>query len=264
MQNNILHINEIFKSIDGEGARTGQPSIFIRFSGCNLNCEYCDTKYALNGNQYDSRYTSIDKVIDKIISLSIPNKDIKFPDVVNNITITGGEPLLRQKEIIEVLDGLYNKPEYRFEINIETNGSINPDSFVYLYSKSKFSRLDKNDLFFTFDIKTLSAGTKACNACINDKGEPVFLYNATLSGSHKHKNVIKAVVGSKEDLDYILSIYDKFPNVRDYYDWYISPVFREIEAKELVDYVLSHESCNNWRVQVQLHKIIWDPNERGV
>jgi 7-carboxy-7-deazaguanine synthase len=100
-----MKINEIFYSIQGEGNWTGLPNIFIRTSGCNLRCSYCDTKYAYNSYK--------EMKIKEIIN------DIKKYNC-NYICITGGEPLIH-KEIIDLINNLIR---YNYKISIETNGSI--------------------------------------------------------------------------------------------------------------------------------------------
>ena len=98
-------INEIFYSLQGEGNWAGLPNIFIRTTGCNLRCSYCDTKYA-----YDSgEEMSIETILDNI---SI------YP--CKYICITGGEPLL-QNEIMNLINALLKRKYY---ICLETNGSI--------------------------------------------------------------------------------------------------------------------------------------------
>ncbi|MEF8848107.1 MAG: radical SAM protein [Candidatus Thermoplasmatota archaeon] len=99
-----MKINEIFYSIQGEGKWTGLPNIFIRTTGCNLRCEYCDTKYAY----YQGKNMEIKEIEDKIS---------KYP--CKNICITGGEPLL-QKDITELITKLTTK---KYSMLIETNGS---------------------------------------------------------------------------------------------------------------------------------------------
>ena len=63
---NEFHVSEIFSSIEGEGKRTGYMSTFIRLTGCNLRCSYCDTKYAQIKGKDDSEVLSIDELIDRI------------------------------------------------------------------------------------------------------------------------------------------------------------------------------------------------------
>ena len=100
-----MDINEIFYSIQGEGSWTGIPNIFIRTTGCNLRCSYCDTKYAY----YEKKNMTINEIIDVISKYKC-----------KNICITGGEPLL-QKETINLIDTLIKN---NYKICLETNGSI--------------------------------------------------------------------------------------------------------------------------------------------
>lgn len=106
-------INEIFASIQGEGSRTGERCVFVRFQGCNLNCPYCDTKDAIKLD--DSRSMS-----DIDISVEIDNYE-----GINTIVFTGGEPLLYlDRNIME-----YFKPPYPdddekvYNVIIQTNGT---------------------------------------------------------------------------------------------------------------------------------------------
>ncbi len=98
-------INEIFKSIQGESSYAGLPCCFIRLTGCNLKCSYCDTSYAFHDGQ--------EMNISSIIS-NIDNSGIKL------VEITGGEPLL-QKETPLLIETLLKK---KFSVLVETNGSV--------------------------------------------------------------------------------------------------------------------------------------------
>ena len=106
----MFKLNEIFISQQGEGLYSGYKSLFIRLSGCNLACSFCDTqhqKYTL---------TSIEEI--KIIIL---DSNIQY------IVITGGEPLLQQQQIILLLKQLELQ---NFHITIETNGTIKIDKYL--------------------------------------------------------------------------------------------------------------------------------------
>ena len=100
---------EIFSSINGEGTRAGQLAVFVRMQGCNLNCTYCDTKWA---NEADAKFhwTSTEEILELLRSMEI-----------KNVTITGGEPLLQEK-IGELLEAMAKEENLRVEI--ETNGSV--------------------------------------------------------------------------------------------------------------------------------------------
>jgi len=122
-----MKINEIFFSIQGEGKWTGLPNIFIRTSGCNLRCLFCDTKYA-----YDK---GTDKTINEIL-----NEISKFS--YKYVCITGGEPLL-QKDIFDLINILIKK---NYVVSIETNGSIEIKGL---------SQIDK--LMISMDVKCPSS-----------------------------------------------------------------------------------------------------------
>lgn len=106
MNNKELKISEIFYSHQGEGKYVGHESIFLRLSGCSLNCIYCDSRYADEG-----RMINIKDIIKEF-------KKYKS----NNLVITGGEPMLQQNGLIELLIRLKNK----YFVTIETNGTIIP------------------------------------------------------------------------------------------------------------------------------------------
>ena len=108
-----MKINEIFYSIQGEGRWSGLPNIFIRTSGCNLRCTYCDTKYAYE----KGKEMNISEILEKIE---------KYP--CKKICITGGEPLL-QKDINSLIKNLIS---LNYDISIETNGSIAIKKIAYL------------------------------------------------------------------------------------------------------------------------------------
>ena len=167
---------------------------------------------------------SIDEIIDKV-------KEISY----TNITLTGGEPLL-QKNSIKLIDRLI---EEGFLVNIETSGSIDITPL-----------LDK-DVIITIDYKTLASG-------MNDK--------MILSNFDKLRaiDVLKFVCDRNdfEDIKRLLKGYE----IKSYI--YFSPIFKQIQPYELVDFLkeLHQDGFNTrkMRVQVQLHKVIWDPNLRGV
>jgi len=132
-----MKINEIFYSIQGEGKWTGLPNIFIRTTGCNLRCEYCDTKYA-----YEiGKEMSIKKIIDKI-------KEYPF----KKICITGGEPLL-QEDIYELINEL---TKLGYKICLETNGSLE-------ITKLK----NNNSLMISLDLKCPSSNMQE-KMCFNN------------------------------------------------------------------------------------------------
>ncbi|KEJ00918.1 radical SAM protein [Clostridium botulinum A2B7 92] len=215
---------EKFVSINGEGTRCGQLAIFIRFAGCNLNCSYCDTLWA---NEKDVFY--------EVLSSNDIYEYIKAKKI-KNVTLTGGEPLM-QKGIIELLKLLSEDNEINVEI--ETNGSILLNKFFNI----------KNSPSFTMDYKLPSSSME--NKMVLDN----FKYLTK-------KDTVKFVSGSIGDLEKAKEIINRYDLV-DKTNVYISPVFGKINFDTIVEF-MKNNKMNGVNLQLQLHKIIWEPSKRGV
>lgn len=147
----------------------------------------------------------------------------------NRVTLTGGEPLIHNN--VDKL--IWELTHQDFEVNIETNGSISILPFCI------------SNTIITMDYK-----------CPSSKMEEFMLLENL--NFLRNTDVLKFVVSTYEDLDKCRIIRSKVSaNV------FISPVFGEIEPKDIVSYMLTH-NMNDCRVQLQLHKYIWGPNQRGV
>lgn len=221
-----MNVVEIFESIEGEGIRAGYPAIFIRLYGCNLRCSYCDTRYGCEGEDY----TVVS--VHEIVSYCKKNFDCC------RVTVTGGEPLIHPG--IEVLLDKLTLAGY--EVNVETNGTKLPIHF-----NKEGSACRPGSVFYTMDYKCPLSG-------MSDRMDMQAL------SSLGPKDVLKFVVGSKEDLDKALEVYETLNTDAQVF---FSPVFGQIEPKEIVDYLLKRK-LNDCRVQIQLHKVIWEPDKRGV
>ena len=227
-QNNYtIRVVEQFVSINGEGKRAGQLALFIRFAGCNLNCEYCDTKWANEADVSYQEYT-----LDELYQLIKESK-------VHNVTLTGGEPLI-QPHIDKLLDILRLDDTLRIEM--ETNGSV--DIVPFLTSKA----LD--NVSFTLDYKTGVSGMES----------KMFLKNYV---NLRRQDTVKFVVGSRADLEKAKSIIEDYHLVEKGCGIYLSPCFGKIEPEQMVDFLVEHR-LNDINIQLQLHKFIWDPEQRGV
>ena len=104
-ESKMLKVNEIYLSVQGESSYTGLPCVFIRLTGCNLRCIWCDTAYAF----YEGKSMSIDEIVGKV-----KNFGVKL------IEITGGEPLM-QENVYPLMNGLIEKG---FQVLLETGGSL--------------------------------------------------------------------------------------------------------------------------------------------
>lgn len=184
----------------------------------------CNLKCEYCDSQYACEGTDY-----SIMSISEILKSIEFWECPF-ITVTGGEPLIHPG--IEQL--LIALKDVGYEVNVETNGTQMP--------------IQLPRVFYTMDYKTNASG-------MSDRMNEEAFKN--LVG----KDVVKFVVGSKEDLEQALEFVERinltYPSI------YISPVYGKIEACELVEFMQQHR-LYNWRVQLQLHKYIWNPEMRGV
>ncbi len=132
----MLKVNEIFFSIQGESTYAGKPSVFVRLTGCNLRCTYCDTKYAYEeGTDF-----SIQEIVKQVEKYNC-----------SLVEITGGEPLF-QKETPELINELISSG---FEVMLETSGSkdisnLNKKTKIILDVKTPSSGMDSKNLYSNF------------------------------------------------------------------------------------------------------------------
>jgi len=213
-----LKVNEIFYSIQGESSFAGRPCVFIRLSGCNLRCAYCDTQYAYEaGNEMD-----IKDILDKI---SVYNCRL--------VEVTGGEPLV-QKETPELVRQLLDKG---YKVLLETNGSMD------------ISIIDKQCIRIV-DIKCPSSGEKDSNDLDNLK-------------RLGNKDELKFVIADRADYDYAKEILELVYGIcPGSVAVHFSPCFGKMDIRKLSHWIL--EDFLDVRLNLQLHKLIWDPHEKGV
>ena len=216
-----MRVVEKFVSINGEGLRSGELAVFIRFANCNLRCSYCDTKYSFINPIYTEE--SIDEIVEYVKSTG-----------VKNVTLTGGEPLI-QNEIKELMIELSNIGN---RIEIETNGSINIAPYFNI-----------PNVTFTLDYKLKGSGMEKYMDLTN--------YNLL-----RKNDVIKFVVSDYDDLEKTKEIIKKYDLINKA-NCLISPVWGRIEFEEIVNF-LKDNKLNDVKMQLQIHKIIWDKDKRGV
>lgn len=219
-----FEVVEKFVSINGEGQKAGQLAVFIRFKGCNLNCGYCDTKWA---NEPSAPFVEMteDEIYDYIKSTA-----------VKNITLTGGEPLLRDN--IDILLKRLASDD-SLNVEIETNGSVLIEPFT---------GIDKRPSF-TLDYKLGGSGMERFMKTEN--------YNCL-----QKCDTVKFVVSSVSDLERAVEIISEY-GLDKKCGVYLSAVFGKIEPADIVDFMIE-KNLNDVNLQLQLHKFIWDPNKRGV
>lgn len=216
-----MNVIEIFASIDGEGKRQGFLTTFLRLHDCNIRCSYCDTLYSY-GDNITFESMNVQAVADTIEQLGN-----------YRITITGGEPLLQEIAVIELIDELTSR-NHQYDFNIETNGTIIPSFY-------------RNNVWFTYDYKTPSS--------LAEDAMSLDIFKVATQ-----EDIIKFVVGSIQDLDRMDEILKIYPTKAQIF---VSPVWEHIEGATIIDYMKAH-NWQNVRFQLQIHKFIWDPNAKGV
>ena len=217
-------VAEKFISINGEGKSAGELAVFIRFRKCNLQCAYCDTLWA---NHEDSPA--------ELLSLQ---SLVNFADVsgVKRVTLTGGEPLL-QKHLALLVTELM---KHHHHVEIETNGSISIRELALLEYRPAF----------TLDYKLPSSRMEH------------FMLTENYQYLDRNLDVVKFVAGSRKDLEKALEIIQNYDLINKC-QIYFSPVFGAINPADIVEFLKIHH-LNQVRLQLQLHKFIWNPEEKGV
>ena len=231
-----MKVTEIFVSLSGEGVHAGIPTVFVRLTGCNLRCVYCDTKYAFEGGEGLTPAQIVDRVR-------------RFNSKCKWAMITGSEPLLSNEhdlfELVRQLKGL------EYSIEIETNGSIDPPpagSFGW------FSLVDS----WNVDVKCPSSG-------------PAYgSFRRRWLTKLRKRDQLKFVVGTEEDLNFVRGFLN---GNRCRATKLISPMLPNSPNSQFGDVLMSQrpwlqtvwEFCvkNNVRWSFQQHKLVFG-NKKGV
>lgn len=228
-----MFITEIFKSIQGESTYAGLPCVFVRLTGCNLRCKWCDTAYAFHGG---TKY-SIANVMTRVAELQGNAK--KAGGELKLVEITGGEPLL-QPETPELARRLLNEG---YKVLIETSGerdvSILPREVVKIV-----------------DVKCPDSG---------ESGK----FNLANLDAMDQKDEIKFVIASRRDYEFAREFAAEHRLAERVREVLFSPVFAdsegkwpEMSAQTLAEWILADGL--RVRLGLQIHKFIWDPAMHGV
>lgn len=228
-----MFITEIFKSIQGESSYSGLPCIFVRLTGCNLRCKWCDTAYAFHGG---TKY-GLDDILRRAAEFSGGREN--GGRNVRLVEITGGEPLL-QPETPELARRLLDSG---YTVLIETSG------------ERDISQLPR-EVVKIVDVKC------------PDSGEGGKFNLANLEALEK-KDEIKFVIASRRDYDFAREFMAEHRLSERVHEILFSPVFADpagawpaMDARELAEWILADNLPV--RLGLQLHKFVWDPAMHGV
>jgi 7-carboxy-7-deazaguanine synthase len=229
-------ITEIFKSVQGEGTRAGLPCVFVRLTGCNLRCTWCDTAYAFHGGTK----MTVDEVLRRVAELS--GKGSKTGHVrpaIPLVELTGGEPLL-QEEVYPLAEKLLAAGH---TVLIETSG----ERFI--------GRLP-GAVIKIVDVKCPDSG----------EADTFQMDNLAALGP---EDEVKFVLATRRDYEFARDFTARHRLAERVGQVLFSPVFKDPAGKWPA---LSPRTVSEWlledalpvRLSLQLHKFIWDPAARGV
>ncbi len=242
-----LVVNEVYLSLQGESTFAGLPCVFVRLTGCNLRCSYCDTAYAFT----EGRRQDFAAILEEVGRLAEPYSSM--PPVDGHrmplVELTGGEPLL-QTNTHSLMSELADRG---FTVLIETSGAHD------------ISRIDPR-IRRIVDLKCPSSGEVARNRWEN---LPLL----------RHTDELKFVIGTREDYAWAkdtLARHDLARRCPLLFSWVhplspeqqnpvlkpVPPGHTPISRQELVKAIVA--DALPVRFQAQLHKIIWPPEQRGV
>ena len=231
-----MFITEIFKSIQGEGTRAGLPCIFVRLTGCNLRCTWCDTAYAFHGG----KKMSVDGVLARVDELAGRHGNDKGCDAnVPLVELTGGEPLL-QEEIYPLAQKLLG---VGYAVLIETSG----ERFI--------GRLPQ-EVIKIMDVKCPDSG----------EADTFEIKNLDAIGANDE---VKFVLSTRRDYEFARGFTREHQLAQRVRAVLFSPVFEDpegkwpgLEPRSLVEWILADGL--QVRLGLQLHKFVWDPATKGV
>lgn len=236
----MMTITEIFRSIQGEGTRAGLPCIFVRLTGCNLRCTWCDTAYAFHGGTK----MNVEEVLASVEKLSNPSAEPQpgahgLSQKLSLVEITGGEPLL-QPDVVPLARKLL---EGGYRVMIETSGERPVDVLP-------------REVIKIMDVKC------------PDSGEPGTFRVENLEAVDA-KDEIKFVISTRRDYEFARDFTARHDLVRRVHQVIFSPVHADPEgvwpamsSRDLAEWILADGLPV--RLGLQIHKFIWHPAARGV
>jgi 7-carboxy-7-deazaguanine synthase len=227
-----MQITEIYKSLQGESTYAGLPCIFVRLTGCNLRCTWCDSEYTFQGGVK----MTVEQVLSEVSRLS-PDGGL--------VEITGGEPMLQQREVVPLMHSLLERP---YKVLLETSGERPLD-------------VVPTEVVKIVDVKCPDSG----------EGETFRLENLEALTANDE---VKFVLSSRKDYEFACD-FVRSHNLSERVNAILfSPAFRKdaTGARDTSHCLLDPQALAEWmiadgvpaRLGLQLHKFIWDPAVKGV
>jgi 7-carboxy-7-deazaguanine synthase len=227
-----MYITEIYKSIQGESTYAGLPCVFVRLTGCNLRCDWCDSEYTFTGGH---RMT-LEEVLERVEQLS-PGGGL--------VEITGGEPLLQEREVVPLMQTLLDTG---FTVLLETSGERPLESVPKGVVKIVDVKCPDSGAADTFRLQNLDA--------LDSKDEVKFVIASREDYDFSRAFVTQHILDRRVNAVLFSPAFAKdAAGTRDSSHCCVDP--RELAEWMLADNVPA-------RLSLQLHKFIWDPALKGV
>jgi 7-carboxy-7-deazaguanine synthase len=227
-----MQITEIYKSLQGESTHAGLPCVFVRLTGCNLRCSWCDSEYTFQGG----RKMAGEEVLDEVLRLS-PDGGL--------VEITGGEPMLQEREVVPLMQRLLDSS---YRVLLETSGERPlervPGGVIKIVDV-KCPDSAEGDTFCMENLEALTSHDEV-KFVLSSRADYVFAREFT----HRHQLAerVNAVLFSP-------AFRKDATGARDSSHCLLDP--RELAEWMIADHVPA-------RLGLQLHKFIWDPALKGV
>jgi 7-carboxy-7-deazaguanine synthase len=232
MQIVFMQITEIYKSLQGESTYAGLPCVFVRLTGCNLRCTWCDSEYTFHGG----RKMTVEEVRNEVLCLS-PNGGL--------VEITGGEPMLQERELVPLMQSLLQDS---YKVLLETSGERPLERVPAGVVKIVDVKCPDSGEAGTFDMKNLDVLTPADEIKFVLSSRADYEFAREFTELHKLSKRAHAVLFSP-------AFRKDATGARDSSHCLLDP--RELAEWMLADAVEA-------RLGLQLHKFIWDPAVKGV
>ncbi|HTR67035.1 MAG TPA: radical SAM protein [Terriglobales bacterium] len=227
-----MQITEIYKSIQGESTHAGLPCVFVRLTGCNLRCVWCDSEYTFHGG----RRMSAEEILREVEKLS-PSGGL--------VEITGGEPMLQERELVPLMQHLL---DLGYSVLLETSGERPlagvPKGVVKIVDV-KCPNSGEADTFLMENLEALRLPDEV-KFVLSDRADYEFARDFV--AQHRLGQTVNAVL--------------------------FSPAFSKeasggrstehclLDPRELADWIVADNVPA--RLSLQIHKFIWDPAMKGV
>jgi len=233
-----MQITEIYKSLQGESTYAGLPCVFVRLTGCNLRCTWCDSEFSF----YGGKKMTIDDVAEEVAYLRPCGAGPARQPLVE---ITGGEPMLQEREVVPLMERLLASG---YKVLLETSG------------ERPLGRVPR-DVVKVVDVKCPHSG------------EPDTFDLANLGSLTAHDE-LKFVLSDRTDYEFARDFIAQHQLAGRVNAILFSPAFRKdaTGSRDTSHCLLDPEQLAQWmladnvpaRLSLQIHKLIWDPAAKGV